>query len=89
MTRVERVEDMMDQLFYGATAFQTGLCTAVWVDSKASKKDMFLFDPSMSRQGCESNANPSVFSHTSRKQIKNAIKVFIKQGPGSKGPIGK
>merc|ERR1712010_263261 len=63
---VSRVVDMQ-LMFIEASSFQQTLCGAAWVDSKASKVDMFTRSPgSISDTVC-------VFSPQSRDELQRAV----------------
>ena len=87
---VSQVKDM-EQMFYRATAFTQKLCTAPWVNSKASKTGMFDHSSgSISRTICTMRAIPPMFSPQSRAELKSAVDA-CKQAVGlaeSRSPFG-
>merc|ERR1719506_3047484 len=79
---VSRVVDMQ-LMFIEARSFQQTLCGAAWVNSKASKVDMFTRSPgSISDTVC-------VFSPRSRDELKRAVIGVSSEPTMEHGLIGK
>merc|ERR1712032_191570 len=86
---VSRVTDM-DSMFKGADSFQQTLCGAAWVNSKATKIDMFDMSPgSISKTVCETPTSsrsdtgettapiPTAFSPQSWDELKRALNTCL------------
>ena len=82
---VSSVKDM-DHMFRAATSFQHKLSRAAWVNSKASKHEMF--------EGSSTSASTTVaaLSRQSKEQLKSAVNACLKysqKGDCETGLIGK
>merc|ERR1712032_338731 len=88
---VSRVTDMQ-QMFTEASAFQQTLCGAAWVNSRASKIDMFYGSPgSISKTVCAATKSISayttetmtsittVFSPQSWDELKHAVDTCLER----------
>ena len=86
---VSRVLDM-NHMFFKAKSFKQNLCGPAWVNSKASKDDMFAGSSGSISVGCTTAA----FSPRSRAELQSAVDACIKLPPkgecsnGPSGPIG-
>ena len=73
---VSSVTDM-DNMFSGAESFSQTLCGDAWVNSKATKEDMFVSSSgSISSTECTSTSD-QVFSPQSKAEIKRAVDSYI------------
>ena len=62
---VSSVTDM-DDMFFDALSFKQNLCGAAWIDSKASKDDMFTGSPAASTQVCALSSNAELVKAVSK-----------------------
>ena len=74
----------MENMFFHAASFNRKLCGAGWVNSKASKKNMFTGSSgSISRAVCTTTT-----AFSSKPELKDAVDACLKLPPKDKGPHG-